>query len=61
MLEVWEEDMAAPLRVFLRGGSSAVPSGRVWGLEGVARMLEVWERGKETPRGVSFWSGSLAM
>lgn len=60
-LEVWEEDTAAPLRVFLRGGSSAVPSCRVWGLERVARTLEVPERGELTPRGASPRSGSLAM
>lgn len=52
MLEVWEEDVVAPPGVSLWGGSSAVQSRRVCCLEGVARVLEVWDRDTEALSGV---------
>lgn len=52
MLEVWEEGAVAPSGVSLWGGSSAVQARRVRCLEGVARVLEVWERDAEALSGV---------
>lgn len=52
MLEVWEEGTVALPGVSLWGGSSAVQSRRVRCLEGVAWVLEVWERDAEAPSGV---------